>query len=240
MINNSLVAKTIYGSLVAQFITTAFSLDGLNYDLPIEDTILKDILVLEAFVQFIEAGFYIWVIYALKDLDKMTSRRYIDWFITTPTMLVSTIIFMEYLRKKEENEDTLHFWDFIKDHKKNILLIIAFNFFMLSFGLLAETGKIDMKYGISIGFIFFIASFYIIYENYAKHTEGGKKLFMFLFGVWSLYGFSAMLPVVPKNTCYNLLDVVAKNFYGLFIYYYITQIGSRSGYSFDFLLKYFN
>jgi len=237
MINNSLVAKTIYGSLVAQFITTAFSLDGLNYDLAIEDTILKDILILEAFVQIVEAGFYIWVIYALKDLDKMTSRRYIDWFITTPTMLVSTIIFMEYLRKKEENEDTLYFWDFIKDHKKNIILIIALNFFMLLFGLLAETGKIDKKYGISLGFIFFIASFYVIYENYAKHTEGGKKLFMFLFGVWSLYGFSAMLPIVPKNTCYNLLDVVAKNFYGLFIYYYITQIGSRSGYSFNFLLK---
>ena len=237
MINNSLVAKTIYGSLVAQFITTAFSLDGLNYDLAIEDTILKDILVLEAFVQFVEAGFYIWVIYALKDLDKMTSRRYIDWFITTPTMLISTIIFMEYLRKKEKNEYTLYFWDFIKDHKHNILLIVTLNFFMLLFGFLSETGKIDKKYGISLGFIFFIASFYVIYENYAKHTEGGKKLFMFLFSVWSLYGFSAMLPIVPKNTCYNLLDVVAKNFYGLFIYYYITQIGSRSGYSFDFLLK---
>lgn len=240
MINNSLVAKTIYGSLVAQFITTALSLDGLNYDLAIEDTVLKDILVLEAFVQFVEAGFYIWVIYALKDLNKMTSRRYIDWFITTPTMLVSTIIFMEYLRKKKANEDTLYFWNFIKEHKQNILLIVTLNFFMLLFGLLSETGKIDMKYGISLGFIFFIASFYVIYENYAKHTEGGKKLFIFLFGVWSLYGFSAMLPIVPKNTCYNLLDVVAKNFYGLFIYYYITQIGSRSGYSYDFLLKGFN
>jgi len=240
MINNSLVAKTIYGSLVAQFITTAFSLDGLNYDLAIEDTILKDILVLEAFVQFVEAGFYIWVIYALKDLDKMTSRRYIDWFITTPTMLISTIIFMEYLRKKEANEDTLYFWDFIKDHKTNIIKIVTYNFLMLSFGLLGELNIIDKKIAIPIGFVFFFLSFKLIYDEYAKHTEGGKKLFMFLFSVWSLYGFSAMLPIVPKNTCYNLLDVVAKNFYGLFIYYYITQIGSRSGYSFDFLLKGFN
>ena len=75
MINNSLVEKTIYASLWVQFITTSLSLDGLNYELAIEDTILKDILVLEAFVQFVEAGFYIWVIYALKDLRKMTSRR---------------------------------------------------------------------------------------------------------------------------------------------------------------------
>jgi bacteriorhodopsin len=229
MINNSVVAKTIYGSLVAQLITTIISLDGLNYDLPIEDTILKDILILEAFVQFVEAFFYIWVIYALKDLNKMTSRRYIDWFITTPTMLISTIIFMEYLRKKEKNEDTLNFWAFLKDHKKNIILIIFLNFSMLLCGLLSETRIIDKKYGISLGFVFFIASFYVIYENYAKHTEGSKKLFMFLFIVWSLYGFAAIMPIVQKNICYNILDIIAKNFYGLFIYCYITRIGSRKG-----------
>lgn len=228
MIKNSIVSKTIYGSLLAQFVTTIISLDGLNYDLAIEDTILKDILLLEAFVQFIEAFFYIWVIYALKDLNKMTSRRYIDWFITTPTMLISTIIFMEYLRKKKYNENPLRLFDFLKDHKKNIILIATLNFFMLLFGLLSELGKINMKYGISLGFLFFCCTFYMIYEKYAKHTESGKKLFLFLFFVWSLYGFSAMLPIIPKNTYYNLLDVVAKNFYGLFIYYYITQIGNRN------------
>ena len=136
MINNALVEKTIYISLWVQFLTTSLSLDGLNYELAIEDNILKDILILEAFVQFVEAFFYIWVIYALKDIRKMTSRRYIDWFITTPTMLVSTIIFMEYLRKKEANEDTLNFWTFLHDHKWNIIKIISYNFFMLLFGLL--------------------------------------------------------------------------------------------------------
>lgn len=97
-------------------------------------------------------------------------------------------------------------------------------------GILSEAGIIDMKYGISLGFLFFMGSFYVIYENYAKHTENGKKLFVFLFSIWSLYGFSALLPVVPKNTCYNILDIVAKNFYGLFIYHYITQVGERKGY----------
>ena len=160
----------------------------------------------------------------------MTSRRYFDWFITTPIMLISTIIFMEYKRKKENNEDTLYFWDFIKNNKKNIILIVSLNFLMLLMGILSEAGIIDMKYGISLGFLFFIGSFYIIYENYAKYTENGKKLFVFLFGVWSLYGFAAVLPVVPKNTCYNILDIVAKNFYGLFIYHYITQVGARKGY----------
>jgi bacteriorhodopsin len=234
MINNSLVEKTIYLSLFVQFVTTILSLDGLNYDLAIEDAILKDILILEAFVQFVEAFFYIWVIYALKDLRKMTSRRYIDWFITTPAMLISTVIFMEYLRKKEKNEDTLNFWKFLKDHKENIIKIVTYNFFMLVFGLLGELNIIDKKIGVSIGFIFFGLSFKLIYDEYANHTEGGKKLFLFLVSIWSLYGVSAMMPIVQKNAAYNILDIVAKNFYGLFIYYYIRNIGTRNGYLLEF------
>ena len=237
MINNRIVEKTIYISLWVQFLTTTLSLDGLNYDLAIEDNILKDILILEAFVQFVEAFFYIWVIYALKDLRKMTSRRYIDWFITTPTMLVSTIIFMEYLRKKEKNENTLNFWTFLQDHKSNIIKIVTYNSFMLVFGLIGELNIIDKKIGISIGFIFFYFSFKLIYDEYAKYTEGGKNLFLFLVSIWSLYGISAILPIVPKNACYNILDIVAKNFYGLFIYYYITQIGTRKGYLLNFIKK---
>ena len=43
----------------------------------------------------------------------------IDWFITTPTMLVSTIIFMEYLRHaRRKIYDILNFWTFLQDHKE--------------------------------------------------------------------------------------------------------------------------
>ena len=61
------------------------------------------------------------------------------------------------------------------------------------------------------------------------------KLFAFLVIVWSLYGVSAMMPLVQKNTAYNILDIIAKNFYGLFIYYYITKIGVRKGYFLNFI-----
>ena len=228
MIKEKLVAKTIYFSLLCQLVTTVISLDGLNYELAIEDDILKHILILEALVQFIEAGFYIWVIYALKDLKIMTSRRYIDWFITTPTMLVSTIIFMEYLRKKEENEDIVDFWEFMKDHKENIIKLVSYNFLMLLFGLLGELNIINNKFAVAIGFGFFILAFKLIYDEYASKTQGGLKLFSFLVSVWSLYGVAALMPIVPKNTMYNMLDIVSKNFYGLFIYYYIRQVGTRS------------
>ena len=96
MIKDKLISKTIYFSLVVQLITTIVGLHGFFLNVKKKDIILQDILGLETIVQVVEATFYIWIIFALKNLEKMTPRRYIDWFITTPTMLISTIMFMKY------------------------------------------------------------------------------------------------------------------------------------------------
>jgi hypothetical protein len=45
-----------------------------------------------------------------------------------------------------------------------------------------------------------------------------------MFVVWSLYGIAALLPTLQKNISYNGLDIIAKNFYGLFIFYYIVMV----------------
>ena len=221
MITEKNVARTIYLSLIMQLTTTLISLDGLNYELEEKDYVLREILVLEAFVQFIEAFFYIWVILALKDLKIMCSRRYIDWFITTPTMLVSTIVFFEYLNNKSK---TIHLVHFIKDRKDDVLKIFIYNFMMLLFGLLGELNIIDNKKAVVIGFIFFFLTFKLIYDKYASKTEVGMKLYKFLVIVWSLYGVAALLPLKAKNISYNMLDIVSKNFYGLFIYYTIVNL----------------
>lgn len=225
MIKDKLVGKTIYFSLFVQIVTTLVSVDGLTYDLNDKDKILKDILILETIVQIVEAIFYVWVVAALKDIDLMTPRRYIDWFITTPTMLLSTIIFMEYLK----NEKTFTFKEFMIEHKVNITLIIISNALMLLFGYLGEVGKMNKINSVFAGFIPFMFSFYIIYKNYARGTELGFKLYIFLLTVWSLYGFAALLGTKNKNISYNLLDIVAKNFYGLFIYFYIRHINGKNG-----------
>ena len=99
------IKSTIYISLFVQIITTLVSYDGLYYQLNDNDKILQDILSLEVVVQIIEASFYIWVMFALSNLESMTPRRYIDWVITTPTMLLSTIIFMKYQEYKETNKN---------------------------------------------------------------------------------------------------------------------------------------
>jgi hypothetical protein len=49
--------------------------------------------------------FYIWIIFAIKDLKSVTPRRYIDWSITTSVMLFTTIVFDSKLNSKIFLED---------------------------------------------------------------------------------------------------------------------------------------
>lgn len=218
------VKNTMWFSLLVQIITGIVSLHGLFITLPEKDSILTDILGLETMVQFVEMVFYIWISYAMINVDKMTSRRYIDWVITTPTMLLSTIIFMKYQEEKEKKGDKVDFWGFMKENKKEILLMFAYNFGMLAFGFLGEVNIISKYISTPIGFYFFYKTFDLIYYKFADATQLGKNLFTFMVSVWSLYGVAALMPSDIKNISYNLLDIVAKNFYGLYLYYKILQV----------------
>ena len=100
---NDTVMTTVYISLFIQIVTTVYSFKSLNYKVSEENEILKDILKLELVVQLIEAAFYIWVVYSLKNFKNITKNRYNDWLITTPTMLISSIIFFKYQEYKEKN-----------------------------------------------------------------------------------------------------------------------------------------
>lgn len=216
------VKGSIYTSLAAQLITTIISLDGFRYKLEDKDKILKDILLLETVVQVIEACFYVWAVFALSNLKTLVSRRYIDWVITTPTMLLSTIIFMGY----NTSTHRVRFWDFIIEHRSSINKILIYNWLMLLFGYLGEISIIDKKLSVLLGFIFFYMLFDEINKNYTKDNPTNKKVLIFMVSVWALYGVAALGDDVTSNTAYNVLDVVSKNLYGLFIYYYIRQIGT--------------
>jgi bacteriorhodopsin len=227
LISKKNITNTIYLSFIVQVITSFIAAGGLVEKLSEEDKILKDILTMELLVQFVESSFYLWVIFAVKenDYNKITKRRYIDWVITTPTMLISTIIFMKYTEHKEQKKPSLSFKEVIIKEKNNLIQILIYNCLMLLFGFLGENGKINKKLSVLIGFVFFYLSFRIIY-SYAKNTETGKNLFYFLTVVWSLYGVAALCDETLKNICYNILDIVSKNFYGLYIYYIIKQVNN--------------
>tara|TARA_Y100000992_G_scaffold267564_1_gene206191 strand:- start:437 stop:1123 length:687 start_codon:yes stop_codon:yes gene_type:complete len=218
------VEYTIWISLIVQLITGIIPIHSIFIKIDEKDNILKDILILETLVQFIEMIFYIWIAFAVLNVKKMASRRYIDWVITTPVMLLTTIMFMKYQEKKEQNKlekEPVKTKEFLVDNRENIYKIVALNFFMLLFGYLGEQNILSKYISVPIGFIFFFKTFEIIYTNYAISSKLGQQIFYFLFVVWGLYGLAAMLTPNIKNMSYNILDLISKNFYGLFIYYQI-------------------
>ena len=227
MFTTRTVKNTIWFSLLIQLITGIIPLHTLFININEKHNILKDILILETVVQFIEMLFYIWIAFAVLNIKKMASRRYIDWVITTPAMLLSTIMFMNYQEKKEKNkldEEPMKTKQFLNDNKDDVVKIFLYNLVMLTFGYLGEQNILSKFISIPIGFIFFFKTFELIYNNYAIHSNLGVKLFYFMFIVWSLYGVAATFKPNEKNVSYNVLDIISKNFYGLFIYYQILQI----------------
>lgn len=215
----------MYISIIVQIITSLVSLHGLFLKLEPTDRILKDILGIETFVQFVETFTYIWIIMSIHKIGNMTPRRYFDWMITTPIMLFSTIIFFKYSEMKENNNlEGFTTKQFYQENKENVNKIVVYNGLMLLFGFLGETGILPKYTSITIGFVFFFMSFKLIYQEYAVNSKLAMVLFKILFVIWSLYGIAAMLPVREKNICYNCLDIFSKNFYGLFIYYKIREL----------------
>ena len=220
--NTLTVKNTVYFSIIIQIISTVITWEGLFKNLKGSDVVLKEILAIENIVQIIEFTFYLYIASYNTDVSKMGSLRYVDWFVTTPTMLFTTIVYMEYNNVKDRGE-ILDVKKFISLNKMKMYKIFVNNFFMLVCGLLVELDIINMYLGISIGSYFFYQTFLIIH-TYTKNNIINDRLYAFLVIVWGLYGFAAMLSNKNKNISYNLLDLVAKNFYGLYIYFLIKSL----------------
>jgi bacteriorhodopsin len=221
--NTTLTVKnTVYFSIIIQIISTVITWEGLFKNLKSSDVVLKEILAIENIVQIIEFTFYLYIASYNTDVSKIGTLRYVDWFVTTPTMLFTTIVYMEYNNVKNGGE-ILDVKKFISLNKIKMYKIFVNNFFMLVCGLLVEMNIINMYLGISLGFYFFYQTFKIIH-TYTKNNVINDRLYAFLVIVWGLYGFAAMLSNKNKNISYNLLDLVAKNFYGLYIYFLIKSL----------------
>lgn len=112
----------------------------------------------------------------------------------------------------------------MKENKFMLAIILVLNTIMLMFGYFGEIGLLSNTNTVLFGFIPFIAFFYLIYDNFAKHTNLGRKLFWLFSGLWSLYGVSALAPYYIKNISYNILDIFSKNFFEIFIGVKLLQV----------------
>jgi bacteriorhodopsin len=220
---NNLI-NSAYASIGVQLTTGLIEVEGLTVNLKKEDLILQDILLMELIVQAIELLFYVYLVYRIVNnhiSTAITSHRYIDWAITTPVMLISFILFFKYLKDKSRN---IRIIESINEEKENIIKVVIANALMLILGFLSEISLIPKYVGITLGFLPFAYAFKIIYANYAKFNNLSLIIYYASFFIWGMYGVSAVLPFHLKNTFYNILDLFAKNAYGLFLYLYIKKI----------------
>ena len=213
---------TLVISIVVQIITGIIELGAFFVKVPAIYSIIRQLLILELVVQMLEGSFYVWLVYNFTKVLNVTPKRYIDWVITTPTMLITLIMYLIYLTKKVENEtNELDFFTLLKENSNIIIPVVLLNWLMLLFGYLGEMRTIPVLLGVFLGFIPFLIYYYIIYVNYVSQNTSGYLLFWYFLFFWSLYGLVAVLPYYAKNACYNILDLFSKNFFGVFLSYII-------------------
>jgi bacteriorhodopsin len=218
-----LFKKTLWFSLYVQIVTGIINFLVLFIKIPIESYILKELLVLELIVQIIESAFYVWLVYNYKDITNVTIHRYVDWFFTTPTMLITLIAYLIYLDYSENEGKTPipRLMNILHDNQDTVLWILGLNALMLFFGALGELNYLYPFLSFSLGFIPFFIYFKTIYENYAIRTERGQQIFGLFFIVWTLYGVASFFPYLWKNISYNLLDIFSKNIFGFYLSYLV-------------------
>ena len=189
-------------------------------------TLIKQLLGLEVAVQAVEGSFYAWLYYNINTVKNITPKRYADWAITTPTMLVTLVAYIVYLNSDKgegKGNESLSLIQILREYAVPIAQIVGLNWLMLLFGYLGEVGVIPLVAGVAIGFAPFIAYFYIIYERFIHNTNNttSMQIYVYFLVAWSLYGIVAVLPYTLKNTIYNVLDLFSKNFFGIFLSYLI-------------------
>jgi bacteriorhodopsin len=133
--------------------------------------------------------------------DNLVLYRYLDWYFTTPLLLIDFALSLG-----------------IKDTSV-ITKIIGYNTAMLTSGVLGEMNVMTKYNSCFIGFIPLYLLFNILYQEMEK-TKENIRLFKAFVGVWVTYGLVYLLENEDtRNLSYNILDIISKGFFGMYIYY---------------------
>jgi len=142
---------------------------------------------------------------------EITMLRYVDWAITTPIMLLVLSLVLSF---NTNTKIKLHWF----------ALTVVFNYLMLYFGYLGETG---MEKGTAsiLGFLFFFLTYGLVFANYlTKYNRDNWIIFGLYVIVWSIYGVAYHFEEERKNIIYNYLDLTSKCFVGIGLWIYYTKI----------------
>jgi len=177
-----------------------------------DENYLKQALISETAVNIVASfTYYYFIVYLYSNklrLEDITSIRYLDWVLTTPLLLISFVLFISY--SSDPGEGMIF---------TPLIYIIALDLGMLFFGYLGETGKFNFYLSWIIGFGYYAAMMYFLWEEYVKDSDEESRILFYVFAsIWALYGLSYLLPLRPKNISYNILDLISKGGFGVYIW----------------------
>jgi bacteriorhodopsin len=147
------------------------------------------------------------------DWAAINNTRYVDWMISTPFMLLALCMVLSI----ETNQPT-RFLPFV--------LILLLDIAMIASGYLGEIGKISKKTGTVVGFVAFILLYVYIWLLYmtGKRTMPAMITFGIFVFFWAVYGVVYNFEEDDKIVYYNVLDLIAKAFVGIFFWMYFTGV----------------
>ncbi len=211
-------------SILVQLILLVILAYNTNIKVPPELEVLREAFRFEYYVSIIEFVGYLLIGYMLLYKKSVTVYRYADWFFTTSILLISlSYVFLYRLYKeKDKTKELTNEYIFTK-YRPILQSLFLSNFFMLLFGFLGEMKKIPYWIGYILGMICFIITFTTLSNNFVKENKANDDLFTIFMLIWLFYGFAYLMPYKSKNMFYNLLDLVSKNMFGLYILYIIQQ-----------------
>lgn len=203
----SWLALSTQVSLAVQFLTGLVQIRGLLAAR--RGSILQGSLFLETFVQVVEGLFYAFFVTAAPSASSMMMWRYIDWLLTTPTMLISLSAYMTH-RETRGRGSWVEFW---RENGPGLVPVLVFNAIMLLSGYAIRKQWVPAALGWVVGWYAFFMSFALLARRFGWHHSSLRATF----GLWSLYGVADWLPDVPANILINGLDIVAKNLFGILL-----------------------
>jgi hypothetical protein len=223
----NIIESTGILSLIVQFLTAIVDFYALTLRVPTSYNLIRELVIMELIVQMIEGSFYIWMITNFNAIKNITPFRYYDWMISTPTMLITFMFYLKFLQDQEEKKESNTFLNELKNNWKLILQVSLLDWAMLLAGYLGEKEVFSYLTTTLVGFVPFFLMFYLIYINFASKSTQGQKIFWYFSGIWAIYGIAAMLPYNIKNSLYNILDLFAKNFFGIFLSYVLYVVSTN-------------
>ena len=120
-----LLHSSLYFSIIVQVVTGIIELLALFVRTAPGMALIKQLLGLELAVQTVEGAFYVWLYKNINNVKNITPKRYADWALTTPTMLITLVAYIIYLNSETREGKTLSLIQILRENAVPIAQIVG-------------------------------------------------------------------------------------------------------------------